>query len=168
MSDGTEMVRLRDQSGPSTAPQPSGPPTVQHDPPGGVAVPGYEILEEVGRGGMGVVYKARQVKLNRLVALKVVIGGSFAGPTEKARFRLEAEAVARLHHPNVVQVYDVGETAGLAYIAFEYVDGPTARRWQGGRPVEPRTAARLAVAVAQIGRASCRARVWRSAGGVRM
>src|SRR5262245_43307254 len=117
MSDGTEIVRLNDRTSPSTlptgSPTPNGPPL----PPGAVAIPGYDILAEIGRGGMGVVYKALQRNLNRVVALKVMIGGSFAGQTEKARFRVEAESLARLHHPNVVQVYDVGEYAGVAYIA---------------------------------------------------
>src|SRR5262245_47306922 len=121
MSDETEIVRLSDRASSSDGASTLPPPVA--DPPGGVSIHGYEILEELGRGGMGVVYKARHRSLNRLVALKVLIGGSFAGATEKARFRMEAEALARLHHPNVVQVYDVGEHAGAAYIAVEYVDG---------------------------------------------
>ena len=112
-------------------------------------IPGYEILGEIGRGGMGVVYKALQTSLQRFVALKVVIGGAFAGPIERARFRMEAEALARLRHSNIVQVYDVGEHDGVAYIAFEFVDGTTLRRWQGGEPIEPRVAARFAAAIAR-------------------
>jgi serine/threonine protein kinase/tetratricopeptide (TPR) repeat protein len=149
MSDGTEIVRLNDRGGSSTLPtSPQGPNGVPL-PPGAVFIPGYEILEEVGRGGMGVVYKARQCKLNRLVALKVMLGGAFAGDPEKARFRVEAESLARLHHPNIVQVYDVGEYAGVAYIAFEFVNGPTLRRWQQGGRLEPQQAARLASAIAR-------------------
>src|SRR5262249_38235397 len=87
------------------------------------AVPGYEILGEVGRGGMGVVYKARQLALQRTVALKMVRTGNLAGAKELARFRAEAEALGRLQHPNIVQIYDVGEAAGLPYFVLEYVAG---------------------------------------------
>ncbi|MCS6865459.1 MAG: serine/threonine-protein kinase [Gemmataceae bacterium] len=111
--------------------------------------PGYEIVGELGRGGMGVVYQARQQKLNRMVALKVILGGPLASAEEKARFRIEAEAAARLHHPNIVQVYDVGEHAGFAYMALELVEGPTLRCWQNGRRLEPLVAARIVAKVAR-------------------
>lgn len=114
-----------------------------------VAFPGYEILEELGRGGMGVVYKARQQSLNRLVALKVILGGPLASDGDRARFRIEAEAAARLHHPNIVRVYDVGEYAGFSFIALELVEGETLRQWQNGRPVPPQQATRLVSAVAR-------------------
>src|SRR5262249_17529937 len=75
-------------------------------------VPGYEILAELGRGGMGIVYKARQVALNRIVALKMVLHGEYASPEARRRFRTEAEAVARIQHPQIVQIFDVGEQDG--------------------------------------------------------
>jgi cytochrome c peroxidase len=86
-------------------------------------IPGYEILREVGRGGMGVVYKARELKLNRIVALKMILGGSCSSPDQLARFQTEAQAVAQLHHPNIVQIFAVDEFEGRPYCAFEYVDG---------------------------------------------
>jgi serine/threonine protein kinase len=87
------------------------------------AIPGYEILEELGRGGMGVVYKARQISLKRIVALKMIRAVELAEAHELARFKAEAEAAAQLQHPNIVQIYEVGEYAGQPYFSLEYVDG---------------------------------------------
>src|SRR4051794_29989869 len=106
-------------------------------------VPGYELLAEVGRGGMGVVYKALHRQLNRVVALKMILAGSHAGPVELLRFRQEAETVARLLHPNIVQVYEVGAHAGHSYLALEYVEGGNLAQKTAGLPPPPRDAARL-------------------------
>ncbi len=112
-------------------------------------VPGYEILGELGRGGMGVVYKARQTSLNRLVALKMILAGGHAGPEALARFRGEAEAVARLQHPNVVQIYEIGEHNGRPYFALEYVEGGSLDRYLGGAPQPARDAAALVETLAR-------------------
>lgn len=106
-------------------------------------VTGYEILGELGRGGMGVVYKARQIALNRTVALKMILSGAHTGETQLARFKAEAEALAKVQHPNIVQVYDVGIHHGHPYIALELVDGGNLAEKTRGVPQPPRAAARL-------------------------
>jgi serine/threonine protein kinase len=106
-------------------------------------LPGYEILGELGRGGMGVVYRARQTTLKRIVALKMILSGDRAAPEELARFRREAVAVARLRHPNIVQVYAIGEYNGRPFFSLEFVDGGTlSARIRAGFP-SPKEAAAL-------------------------
>ena len=112
-------------------------------------IPGYEILGELGRGGMGVVYKARHVRLKRLVAIKMILGGAQASAEQLARFQSEAEAVARLQHPNIVQVYEIGEHEGLSYFSLEFVDGGNLTTHFHGTPQAPREAARMVETLAR-------------------
>ncbi len=114
-----------------------------------ICIPGYQILSELGRGGMGVVYKARHLRLDCIVALKMILAGSHAGEIEVQRFRVEAQSVAKLRHPHIVQVYDVGEADGQHYLALEFVDGGSlADRLRQG-PLEPEQAASLLAALAR-------------------
>ena len=130
------------------------------EPPGGVRlaalptaelpnIPGYEVQEELGRGGVGVVYRARHLRLDRPVALKMLLAGPFARPEERERFRREAQALAALRHPNVVQVHDFGELGGLPYFAMEYVEGGSLAQRLAGTPLPPREAAALAATLAE-------------------
>jgi serine/threonine protein kinase len=109
----------------------------------------YELLECIGRGGMGVVYKARQLALNRIVALKAILAGQDAAPDQRARFRREAETMARLRHPNIVPVYSVGERDGCPYFSMEFVEGHNLAQRIAGKPQPERQAARWVEIVAR-------------------
>jgi tetratricopeptide (TPR) repeat protein/tRNA A-37 threonylcarbamoyl transferase component Bud32 len=110
----------------------------------------YEILGELGRGGMGVVYQARHRKLDRVVALKVILAGAYAGSAELARFLAEAQAVARLQHPNIVQVFEWGEHQQVPYLALEFVSGGSLAERVRQAPLPPTKAAEC---VEQLARA---------------
>ena len=116
---------------------------------GPASIPGYEVLATIGRGAMGVVYQARQTSLNRTVALKVMLAGSHASDEDRARFRTEALTVAQVQHPNVIQIYDVGEHDGIPFLAVEYVGGGNLQQWLAGKPMSVPGAVRLVYSVAR-------------------
>ena len=109
----------------------------------------YELLEEVARGGMGVVYKARQHGLNRVVALKMILPGRLASAEDVQRFRTEAEATARLQHPNIVAVHEVGEVDGQHFYSMDFIDGPSLSKRLAQGPLPGRQAARYLLTVAR-------------------
>jgi serine/threonine protein kinase/WD40 repeat protein len=159
--DGDAITRHFDpqQDEATRSPDAAAPPPDRHvlhlkgkpapTPPPDVA--GYEIYGELGRGGMGVVYKAREKALNRVIALKMILAGAHAAEAERARFRKEAEAVAALQHPGIVQIFHIGEHAGQPYLALEFVDGGSlAQRIAGG---DLMAAGAAAAAVEQLARA---------------
>jgi WD40 repeat protein/predicted Ser/Thr protein kinase len=118
-------------------------------PPELPQVAGYEVMRVLGRGGMGVVYLAWQTGLSRLVALKTVLAGAHAGPEERARFRTEAEAAARLVHPHIVQIHEIGEAHGQPFLAMEYVEGGSLAAWLDGMPQPARAAAAFVATLAE-------------------
>lgn len=112
-------------------------------------LPGYELMGLLGRGGTSVVYKARHSNLRRLVALKMILGGANAEPEQLMRFRIEAETVAKLQHPNIVQIYEVGVYESCIYLALEYVEGVTVAEKYARKAAPPAEAARLVEAMAR-------------------
>ncbi|HEY2840056.1 MAG TPA: serine/threonine-protein kinase [Pirellulales bacterium] len=112
-------------------------------------VPGYRLESELGRGGMGIVYQAVQEGLERTVAIKMLVAGNLASPGLLARFRTEAEAVARLAHPNIVQIFEIGEAAGHPFLSFEYLSGGTLSNRASQGPQPPRECAALVATLAR-------------------
>ncbi len=156
--DGSPAPALADSTPPCSAPlapstldpaDQAGPSRTA--PAAGIAgsIVGHEIVRELGRGGMGVVYLARDVRLNRPVALKMILAGGHASDTELMRFLSEAEAVASLRHPNVVQVYEIGTHNGLPFFTLEYIPGGALSVRLNGQPLPPADAARLVETIAQ-------------------
>jgi WD40 repeat protein/tRNA A-37 threonylcarbamoyl transferase component Bud32 len=131
-----------DLSGASTLPEKPAADSVS-GAPDCPAPPGYEVVGRLGKGGMGIVYQARQTRLGRLVALKMIRDEALADAEQRARFQAEAEAVARLRHPHIVQVFDVGEHDGHPYIALEYVEGGSLAARLARGPLPLREALRL-------------------------
>jgi tetratricopeptide (TPR) repeat protein/tRNA A-37 threonylcarbamoyl transferase component Bud32 len=113
------------------------------------AVPGYEMLGELGRGGMGVVYKARQLRLNRIVALKMILAAEHASPEASLRFQAEAESIARLHHPHIIQIHAFGDHDGRPYFEMEYVGGGSLADRAGAKIWAVADAARLVETLAR-------------------
>lgn len=145
------MVVVADAAGSLAAQETS---ETRHEPwsevfetPGGLG--DYELLEEIGRGGMGVVYRARQVNLNRQLAVKMILHGPLASTGDRERFLAEAQAAARLDHPGIVPVYQVGETGGRLYFSMKYIEGPTLADLLRTGPLPPRKAARLLAKVSR-------------------
>jgi hypothetical protein len=155
MSDADFPTTWADEFDPPTAS--GGPPTpmpfgdAPPAPPaaGQPGVPGYELIQELGRGGTAVVYLARQVALDRRVALKMVLAGGFASDADRQRFRAEAAAVAAVQHPGIVQVYEVGACGDRPYFALEYCPGGSLAQRLTGSPLLSRESSRVIVQVAQ-------------------
>ncbi|HEY4260764.1 MAG TPA: protein kinase [Schlesneria sp.] len=112
-------------------------------------IDGYDVQSVLGRGGMGVVYRARHLKLNRTIALKMLLSGAYADLHELARFQREAEAVAGLNHPNIVQIHDVGELDGRPYFTMEFVDGQSLAEALAGMPQPARPSAEFVATLAR-------------------
>jgi WD40 repeat protein/tRNA A-37 threonylcarbamoyl transferase component Bud32 len=141
--DRTRIAPPENPSAGETLALPSQSPLLSNE--GGVPkrIGAYEVLDVLGRGGMGVVYKARQAGLNRLAALKMILAAEHASDEERLRFEIEAQAVAKLQHPNIVQIYEVSEEEGRPYFSLEFVDGGTLSGRLDNNPLPARQAADL-------------------------
>ncbi|GAB5443257.1 MAG: serine/threonine-protein kinase [Fuerstiella sp.] len=142
-----EVSQLLDGSTPRDRPQPS--KRAAESSAIGSTISGFQLLEEVGRGGMGVVYRAYQESLDRVVALKMIPNAAFAASTDLARLRAEALAAARLNHPNIVPVYEVGEHNGHPWFSMQYIEGRTLADRIAHGPMPPEQAVRLLLPIVE-------------------
>jgi hypothetical protein len=124
------------------------PSDQQTDSPPPLAIPGYRILKELGGGGMGVVYKARHLELNRIVALNMILSGEWASAQEIKRFRAEAETIAQFRHLGIIEIFEIGEHEGRLFFSLEYCSGGSLECLLRGTPLPPAEAARLLVTLA--------------------
>jgi tetratricopeptide (TPR) repeat protein len=146
-----QMCRVRaelDALFPPLAESGTGPPALPQERTALPQIPGYEVEAVLGRGGMGVVFRARHLRLNRTVALKMLIAGGYAAPGELRRFRREAQALAGLLHPNIVQVHDAGDVEGRPFFTMELVEGGPLSRQLAGRPQPTQRAAEVVTILA--------------------
>jgi serine/threonine-protein kinase len=141
------------QSAATLAPNPDTAPVVMPPAPTGIQTGAsfgdYQVIETIAKGGMGIVFKARQRKLNRIVAIKMILAGQFAHQTDVDRFYTEAEAAAGLSHPNIVKIYEIGEVQGQHFFSMEYIEGQSLSELVRENPLSPRRAAEFVRTIAE-------------------